>query len=118
MVLLILGVLGGGFVLLCCGGGGAVMWFGSKVFTEQVRTELEKNPVIVEHVGEIQSMRVDWVKSAAAPGADEYVFDIEGTKGRGRVTVESITVDDDTEEIRSGTLKLDSGETFDLLPDQ
>lgn len=86
-VLIVLLVVGGACVLLCCGGGGAFFWFGSNVFSEQVRNELRDNPVIAERIGEIRSMKVDWTKSAAAEGEDVYVFNIEGTKGQIRKSV-------------------------------
>ena len=38
--------------------------------------------------------------------------------GRGTVTAECITIDADTEEVASGTLKMDSGETYELVPDE
>ena len=115
---LIIGILAGVgllFVLLCCGGVFYLVSFGTDVIAEQILIEIEDNPVVVEHIGTIEEFEFDMAKSAAAPGADEYVFRIVGDKGAGFLRVESVTVNADQEEVTDGTLKMDSGETFPLF---
>ncbi|MCA9026284.1 MAG: hypothetical protein KDA86_13845 [Planctomycetaceae bacterium] len=104
--------------LLCCGGGIAFFYFGTSVLAEEIRNELKVNPVVQEKVGNIKELEIDWIKSGAADGEDDFVLRIFGDKASGYVTVESITDIDGNEEVVSGTLELDSGETFDLFPEE
>jgi hypothetical protein len=116
---IVIGLFAAGGLLvagLCCGGGWFAFRFGMNVMTEEVRTELDGNDVIREHIGTIQNMSMDYTKSAAVEGDDVFVFRIEGDKGSGYVTVESVTNAAGTEEVAGGSLKLDSGETIPLLP--
>ena len=89
---------------------------GMGIFTDQVKADLSDNPVILEHIGLIEDLEVDLVGSFSAEGDDEFVFDIAGPKGRGVVKAVCITRDADTEEVVSGTLRVGSGEVFDLFP--
>ena len=77
-----------------------------------VQLELAGNPVIQEHIGEIETLKISWMATGEAED-DALVFQIAGTKGKGRVTV---VLDDETNSIRSGTLQMDTGEEYDLLP--
>jgi hypothetical protein len=103
-------------VVLCCGGGWFAFRFGMGVLTEEVRAGIEDNPVIQEHIGTIETLSMDYTKSAAVEGDDVFVFRIEGDKGSGYVTVGSVTNAAGMEEVAGGSLKLDSGETIPLLP--
>lgn len=115
VVLLIAGVVG---LIVCCGGGLFFFgWFGLDVFTTQVRNEVRDHPVIVEHIGAIQEFEHDLTESAAEPGEDVFVFHIVGDKGSGMLRAECITVDADREEVPSGELIMDSGESYQLYPD-
>lgn len=115
IVALILGLTGGAAVLLagCCGG---FVYAGMGIVAEQVRTDLRGNGVIDEHLGPITSIEVEWMSSLAAPGEDEYVFNVEGPKGTGRVQVVSETVDAGAEKVTSGFLELPNGDRHDLFP--
>lgn len=116
--LIIFGIVAAGgllMIVLCCGGGWFAFRFGMGVLTEEVRAELDDNAVIQEHIGAIQTLSMDYTKSTAAAGDDVFVFRIEGDKGSGYVTVESVTNAEGTEEVAGGSLKLDTGETFPLL---
>ena len=116
LVALIVGLAGGAVVLAvaCCGG---FAIFGMNVVAEQVAEDLRDNPVIEERLGAITSIETAWAASAAA-GEDEFVFDVSGPKGRGRLRVVTLTVDEDTEDVVSGTLVMDDGERYDLFPDE
>lgn len=110
-------LLAGGLVaLLCCGGAGGVVYYGIDVFTDQVAANLRENPVIREHIGEIEDLDMNWLDSAEAEGDDEFVFHIRGTQGEGDVRLVSITRDTGAEDVVSGTLRMSSGEEYDLLP--
>ena len=90
------------------------LW-GWNMFVEQTREALDANPVIAEHIGEIEEIEVDLEATGLAPGDDVFVFTITGSKGSGSVTAEMVTVDEDTEEIASGKLRLPDGQEIDLL---
>lgn len=91
---------------------------GLDLFADQVRRDIENNPVVLEQLGDITDIETDFVASANEPGGDVFVFRLEGTKGSGRLTAVCITVDDETESVTWGRLRMDSGEEFDLFEDQ
>jgi hypothetical protein len=111
-------VAAGGLLMiaLCCGGGWFAFRFGMGLVAEEVQAELDNYAVIQEHIGAIQTLSMDITKSAAVEGDGVLVFRIEGDKGSGYVTVESVTNAAGTEEVTGGSLQLDTGETFPLLP--
>lgn len=104
-----------GFILLSLVGIGGLGFRGWDLFTDQAKEALDKNSVILQHVGEIDRIEMDVTATGDAEGEDVFVFRVAGSRGTGVVTAEFITVDADTEEIGSGTLRLSSGETYDLL---
>lgn len=115
IVLILIGAVGT-LVLVCCGGGALVLHLGMGEFAHQVQADLTDNPVIVEHIGEIESFTIKYGASFLEEGEDVFVFRIRGTKGAGTVTAECVSVSDDEEDVVSGTLELAGGETFDLFP--
>lgn len=104
-----------GFILLSLVGIGGLGFRGWDLFTDQAKEALDKNSVILQHVGEIDRIEMDVTATGDAEGEDVFVFRVAGSKGTGVVTVEFVTVDVYTEEIRFGTLRLSSGETYELL---
>jgi len=102
--------------LMCCGGMAAFLTFGWGIFTEQAKDAMNENAVIQEHIGRVTSIESNFLASADEDNENVFVFEVEGSKGTGTVTAEFITVDDDTEEIRSGTLELPSGDVYELVP--
>lgn len=105
-------------VVLLIGGGMWIASWGIDVVAQQVANDIENNPVIVQHIGLINSIEVDWTASMAEPGEDVFVFELSGSKGRGVLVAESKTIDVDTENVTWGRLKLPSGEQYDLFEDQ
>ena len=109
-------IAGGGLmVFLCCGGGIALGVFGLNLMTKAVEVELRDNPVLVEKLGPVQSFELDWTASFAKDEDDIFVFQVQGEKGRGEITAHCITEDDASEQVKSASLRLPSGETFELL---
>lgn len=92
--------------------------FGLDVVADQIRRDIQDNPVILEQVGAIESIEVDFVASANEPSDKAFVFNIEGPNGSGLLTVSSETIDGYTEKVVWGQLRVASGETYDLFPDQ
>jgi hypothetical protein len=112
-------VAGAGFLLLmCCGGGALLVGFGLQIVTTEIEDQLSGNPILQEHIGEVQSFEMDWSRSFADEDDDTFIYQVQGTKGEGRVTVKHITGEDGNEVILSAQLRLPSGETIDLMPGQ
>lgn len=98
---------------------GAAVYFigkaGVDIIAEQVKVDIRDNPVILEHLGNLQTLELDLKATAAASGEDVYVFQATGTKGKGEIRATVVTVSD-TERVKEGTLRLESGATHDLFP--
>ena len=109
-------VLLGLLVVLAVGGYALFRW-GTDILEREVEVLLRDNPVIVEHIGRIRSFELDFTASSAEPDENTFIYRIVGEKGEGEVAVESITNDDGAEEIRSGRLRMSSGEAYDLMPE-
>jgi hypothetical protein len=92
-----------------------VSW-GWSLFSRQAKTALSENPVIQTHLGEVREARFDLWATGSEP-TDAFAFKVVGTKGRGMAIADFETVDGDTERIASGVLKLDNGQSYDLVPD-
>ncbi len=105
---------------VCCGGVGLVSYFGLTLITDEVEGDLRDNPVIAEHIGSIQSFEMDWGGSFVEEEDDDtFVFRIRGSKASGIVTVVcEDTGNAEIAEVVSGTLQVDSGETYDLFPEE
>ena len=111
--------VGGALVVLtCCGGILALGLFGLNMMDTEIEREIRDNPVIVEHIGEIQSFETDWMASFTMDDDDVYVFQIEGTKGSGEIAARCLPEDDGSWKVESGTLRLSSGEKHDLFDNQ
>jgi len=104
---------------LCCGGLGFLAYFGLDMMSDEVESDLRDNPVIAEHIGSIQSFEMDWGGSfVEEEDEDTFVFRIRGSKASGIVTVLCDTDSAEIAEVVSGTLQVDSGETYDLFPEE
>lgn len=112
--ILLLVLAGGLMFLLCCGGLGGLAFFGWSIFTGKAQAVLQNNPVVQEHIGEIREMKFDFAATGNEPGDDVLVIHVTGTKGSGTVTVKLVTNDVGGEEL-SGTLRMSTGEVYDLI---
>ncbi len=78
-------------VLCCCGGGYFLMNVGGSQFAESARLAVQDDPTVQEHIGEIQSIELDWMQSIerqSQPGEERmFAFTISGTKGSGTLTI-------------------------------
>ncbi len=111
-------VVGVVLLLLVCGGGIYFIFYsGMGMLQQQVRADLEGNPVIAENIGPIATFEVDFGASMKVEGGDVFVFNVSGPKGTGVVVAECLTIDADTEQVVSGTLEMPTGEIYDLFPD-
>lgn len=114
IVLAIVGCLAVVSLVVCCGG--LLYWFQSEM-SSQIRFQLEDHPIVVEHLGEVTGFEMNIMASGAAEDEDTWVYEVEGSKGKGIVTVQHVTGADGVEEIVSAQLRLPSGETFELAPE-
>lgn len=75
-----LGLLG---ILICCGSMFAFYRFGTGMLGEQVKNQLQGNPVVQEHVGNIESVDMNLAATAEETqggNRDVLVFDVQGSK--------------------------------------
>ena len=84
-------------------------------FERQVAADVQGHPAIVQHIGDIHTIAIDWSATGDEPGDDVFVFRLTGTKGEGVLTAECVTVDADHEDVVSGSLRLPSGQTINLF---
>ena len=101
-----------------CGACAFLGWrYAAGMIGDQVAESLRDNPVVAEHIGEIQSVKLDLMASGAEPEPEVFVFEVVGSRGRGRLIVQTATIDLETEEVLSGRLELEDGSVHDLFPD-
>lgn len=107
----------GGALFLCCGGGVvAVGMFGMNIVAAEVEEQLRDNPKLREHIGEIQSLEFDFVATAAKDDDETFVYNVQGDKGSGTLTVRQTTDEELNEVIEQATLRLKDGKTVEIVP--
>lgn len=109
--------LGGcGFVtmLLMCGGGIAAVIFGLNLVEEELKVQLREMPEVQQHLGELTTLEVNFIKSAAINDDEALVYDATGTEGTAEFTIVSDTSFDGPEEMQSATMRLPDGKEIEL----
>lgn len=91
---------------------GALVMTGWNLFAEQARAAVQKQPEVLDHIGTIREFDFNLVATGEAEGSDEFVFDIVGSKGSGKLRAHFITVDADHEAIGRGSLVMADGTTI------
>ncbi|TWT79380.1 hypothetical protein CA13_07800 [Planctomycetes bacterium CA13] len=79
-----LGVLGVVGALVCCGGSYFMFQFGQNMMGDQIKKQVGDDPIIVEHIGEIESAKMSFTETASAADGqkpDPIAFDVVGDKG-------------------------------------
>jgi hypothetical protein len=112
---MVLGVAGLS-LFCCCGGGISVVMFGLNVASAEVADELRDNPKFREHIGELQTIKMDLARSAAADDEETFIYNVQGSKGSGVVTIKETTHADGEEEIVNASLRLPTGKQVQLIP--
>ena len=105
--------VGGLFFLGCCGLGG-VMLLAFSMITEEVKVQVRDHSVIQEHIGEIESFSVMYGASLASGDDDTFMYEIQGTRGSGELTVRSVTDGNGNEIVTSASLRTSQGTTHAL----
>ena len=102
-------VIGGGYMLYRTGVG---------MLAEMVQVAIRDNPVVLEHIGNIEEIEFDVKGTAAFGQKDILVFNVEGSKGSGelRVVIAEDKREGEQVSINQGSLRMADGQTFDLFP--
>ena len=112
-------VLGGiALALLCCAGAPWAYFRGVEGDIETVKTHLADNPAAQKHLGEIQTMAANFADSFDVQDDDTWIYDVQGSKGSGKLTVKYGSRFGPDDGIVWIKLKLASGETVDLLTEE
>nr|WP_104607246.1 hypothetical protein [Xanthomonas sp. CFBP 8152] len=96
---------------------GAFVWLivtGWSLFADQARTALQDDAVMQAQIGQIHTMRLDLYRTSLAPGIDDFVFEVEGERGGGRVHATLVSEGADRELLTGGVLTLHDGRYFPL----
>lgn len=103
--------VGGGLSLLvCCGG---LFHLGVGYFADGIWQKVESDPRFTAHVGQVKKHRMEYGASFSAD-EDVIVFDVDGTKWSGQVTVKYSDADVGDEQILWVRFTLPSGEIIEL----
>jgi hypothetical protein len=111
-------LVGGGLVATVFGtvAVGRVVGEGWDIFEEDVRIALQRNPTIQERIGTIRDIDLDLLATGNTVHPDDFVFNLKGDRGQGRVRARFETIDDG-ERIEEGTLRTNDGSEWPLAPD-
>lgn len=107
----------GGVVALCLllallvGGLVALGW---GEFRQQAQEALEREPAVREHLGTIEEIELDFLATGNAPGRDEFVFRVQGERGKGVVQAVFVSLGAEAEHVTEGRLCLDDGDCHAL----
>lgn len=91
------------------GQGGVRFGIDREEYDAQARAAMQVDPVVAEHLGAIRKIALDDAASMDEPGPDVLVFDVEGSRGKGRVTARFITVSATEEALGPGVLVMADG---------
>lgn len=87
----------------------AMLQEGKDIFTRQAREAAQRYPLVQQHIGQIETFVLDAKATGAAAGMNTFVFDLAGSKGRGTLEADFITVSAETERLGKGVLSLQDG---------
>lgn len=120
--------IGGVALLVCCGCAGTMYFGGSSIMNaaltaaaEEVRPSLAADPVVQEHIGEIESVTVNFSSMMAEAQANQkagnaeqrMVIDIKGSKANGQAV--GVMDAGPPPKLRNGELRV-NGQTYPLTP--
>jgi hypothetical protein len=108
----IVGGLVGSVISLCCGGGVLLLpqWAAGRV-----QAAIQDQPLVREHIGDIERITFDWEDTLDSSTADEPVciFRIDGSRGDGILAIRIPKGNFEAESFPA-TMELDNGRAFDL----
>jgi len=97
-------------IVVCCGACGILGYVGIGQQSEELADELRFNPVIQEHIGDIETFEYQFWDSSDIDDYNTEVYAVKGTKGSGEIVVKYISDDDLNVEIEWAELTTSSGE--------
>ncbi|GAA5510126.1 cytochrome c oxidase assembly factor Coa1 family protein [Novipirellula caenicola] len=110
-------VVGG---LVCCGGIYFMFNMGKGMMADMVKQEMSANPVIQEHIGEIQSIELNLAATGEA-GQDKpgvLAFDLVGSKGSGVLEIkQDRNQSGEAMTIHSAELVMPDGTRYEVMSD-
>ncbi|PPU76052.1 hypothetical protein ACCQ13_18395 [Xanthomonas sp. NCPPB 1638] len=95
----------------------AALWLvnmGWSLLADQARSAMQDDALVQEHIGQIRSMRLDLLRTGMTSSGEEFVFDVEGDRGAGRVKATWVTAGADREILSDGVLTLRDGTEYTL----
>ncbi len=113
-ILGILGVVLGGGALLCCGGAFFAYRVATQAVAEVVKSAVEEDPAIQEHIGTISDLNVNLTATGNSSGGNKMVFDIKGDKGSGQLEI-LMDNDGENQSVNSGVLVLPNGDKHNVV---
>jgi hypothetical protein len=99
------------------GQGGVRFSIDREEYDAQARAAMQVDPVVAAHLGAIRKVVLDDAASMDEPGPDVLVFDVEGSRGKGRVTARFITVSATQEALGPGVLVMADGTEYAIEGD-
>lgn len=99
------------------GQGGVRFSIDREEYDAQARAAMQVDPVVAAHLGAIRKVVLDDAASMDEPGPDVLVFDVEGSRGKGRVTARFITVSPSEEALGPGVLIMADGTRHEIEGD-
>ena len=87
-------------------------WFGINTFNDQAFAAIRADPAIVDAVGKISEIHVDFQATGDAPGDEEFAYRIIGDRASGLLIGRFVTISAEIEDLREGTLRLDDGQVI------
>ena len=105
--------------LLAAGAGFRIIQSGLQLVADQVAEDIQSDPVILEHIGTIETIRPRLITSCLLPQEEVFAYKLTGTKDRGTLIASSTSLDDATERVNWGMLRVKStGQTLALTSDR
>lgn len=86
-------------------------------YDAQARAAMQVDPVVAAQLGAIRKVALDDAASMDEPGPDVLVFDVEGSRGKGRVTARFITISATQEALGPGMLVMADGTRHEIEGD-
>ena len=100
-------------VLVCCGGGVALLAFTKSFIQTEVKEQLRDNAKLREHIGELETVELDFAGTMAEDDDNTFRYNVKGSKASGELTaIES----PDDETIIEAHLRLKGGTKIQILP--
>jgi hypothetical protein len=108
----LLSALGTVFSVVFCG---ALVLHGNRELSAQMKTQLDGQPVLCSHVGQLKSVSLRLGDSLALDRDNLLTYDVTGTQGTAALTVEQYPAYDGSEIIVWAEMVLPSGQTIEVV---